>query len=1217
MSLTFEPQDQAQQLFLEEVVVLLQQVERDLQALQTASDSVPLLECLVQAAHLLRCGGAYFRLPSFELVAHRLKGILKVLQHSDLRRDWLPPLLEITGGLQRLRTAYATGQPTASVLVQVQPYFATLMAQLSTAGLSRDRMPRTAQLDQDLIQQVCVAELPQLLTSLEAALVDHDRPAAIRACTQDISTFGEFLDQPQLREISRATLAALEPQPEAGLEIGQLALMGYQEVQAGTGTSALYTEVLNQLRAYGQHRDIPRQKSAGLDFQAAARDWLTEIEQDLLQLTERDSLPTVHNLMRVTHTLKGAAMGANLDLVTSLSRSLEEVLRSLCRPNTAITPTLRGLLLRAYESLRLSTAATSLNEADIHQRANTIFAEIQEHLGDQFDPNAALPTAAALGADVVAAVFERDVEQRLQALQSDGPQSAEHLRQQAEVLAGIAESFDLPGFKSIAEATIEAAAQAPEQATTIAQVALQDFRRGQAQVLAGDRTSGGAPSAALQSWAAGLGSSEELSPDAGESPHLTVVSGGVSTVQTIRVAVEQLERLTQLTGVLLTSQKQQRSAHGQFQQQLEDLQTLGQQHLQQLRQLCEQTETMLARRASTSAIDREQERQCLEQLQAAAEDAAQVGQQLATLLQDHQQAGQTLKLQKQLLADIRQHVLATQVVTLESLFNRLQQVFQQLVTAENKAVDLTFSGADISVERTVAEQLYDPLLHLLRNAFDHGVETPEGRRQSGKPEQATIQLQASQQDRRTVITVTDDGPGLDLEQIRTRAVQLQLAPEQVELMSETELLKLLFTPGFSTRSQADDLSGRGIGLDVVQTQVQQMGGTVAIKTRSQQGTTIELKLPHRLPTARTMTSPPVAPSEPSPPASTTPSLDDLFGNLAPANPPEASPAQPVMPEQPVTPRQPVTPEPRPEPAAPAVDPSQLFIWSSGKMVFTLPYRQIEEHVDPNRGQVIQSPQRSLMWRGQHIPLYPLSEMLGHLGAAGNGSKPSQTLLRLVLRLDAQVLAIESTIDHLINGRQLQIQPLSAALTQPQYVYGQTQLLDGTAAVVIDMMALLRQTLNLPEAQSPVAVRSTPPAFDTPPVTAAPNERVAQRTVLIIDDSRMVRETLKGTLKTANYAILEAKDGQDAIDLAQQATAAPDAVICDVAMPRMNGLDFLRACRQYPLYADAPIMMLSSCSSEVHQKLAFDLGATAYLSKPYSDQQLLSTIANLIGHTLVR
>ncbi|MGF1601176.1 MAG: response regulator [Thermosynechococcaceae cyanobacterium] len=1241
-----ESQDQTHQLFLQEAIGLLQQVDQDLQALQTEVESGPILDHLVHSAHLLRCGGAYFHLPSVEILAYRFRGVLKALQDqaTDLRPEWIEALVQIKACLEQLRVAYTQAEPpdAAQFLAEAQPIFATLETQLSAAY--GGHLVRMAQRDQDLVQQICVTELPQVLERLEASLRQSAAPAGeqIQAHLQNLLGFGEFLALPKLVVIARAALAALQADPDTALEVGQLTLNSCREAQAtllsktGTVAEGTVAEGGNLAQLLVQAQDASGKVSPVLYFLVDATDWLDAMERDLLHFTERDNLLLMNSLMRTTHTLKGAAVGANLDTIVSVTRSLEDIFRSLCKPDTVVDAALKGLLFQIYECLRLSVSVQlthpRVEDAEVLQRANAIFAQIREQLGDRFNPGTTLPTATALGIDVVQSVFQDDVEQRLQtlatALQQSDRQLATLLSQQVEVLMGIAESFDLEGFKEIAQVTMQALERHPDQAPLITEFALADFEQGRVSILAGDRIQGGASSFGLRYLAEGDEPTNQLSIVSGE---------GVSTVQTIRVAVAQLERLTQLTGVFLTSQKQQRSAHGQLNQHLEELQNHCQQHLQQLQQLSAEAE---------NATSREQEQSCLEQFRVTAAEAAQLEGQLTEALQQHQQAGQTLKLQRQLLKDVRHHVIETQVVSLDPLFRRLTQMFKQLTMAEQKQAELTLVGTDISVERAVAEQLYDPLLHLLRNAFDHGIEATEVRRQLGKSEVAQIQLRAYQQERRTVIEVSDDGPGLDFEQIREQAVHRQLlSADEARLSSESELQALLFAPGFSTRSQVTDLSGLGVGLDVVQTQVQAMGGTVVVKTRSQQGTTFELKIPQKLTLGDSVSDavepPPaqnaaqnasvsrplqVAPSTPS----DEPSLEDLFGNLASSSTPR--PAEPVPSKnqsrfQPVSQPQPprtasvssspaqnvvsLRPNQFAQPNHERLEASQLFIWNAETTVFTIPYDAIEENVIPKMGQVTQVQQQQfLQWRGQSIPLYPIVDMLDPRawGLSSSTTVQGQTLLRLVLRLGPQVLAIESTIDHLINGRQLTITPLNNPISRPQYVQGQTILANGSSAVVIDVMALLRENISIAapsiNRESILPSRRSTDHFSL-------NEQASQSTVLIIDDSRMVRETLKMTLQSANYSVLEAKDGQDAVNLAQTVTPPINAVICDVAMPRMNGLDFLRCCRQYPLYANVPIMMLSSCSSEVHQQIALDLGATAYFQKPYVDQQLLSAIRNLI------
>ncbi len=1235
MPLTPESQPQK---FLAEAAALLQQIDRDLRDLETALDSDSILERLVHAAHLLRCGSAYFQLPSIELLAHRFKNVLQHLRGREFNPNWSQSLSQLNTCLKQLCFVYTKGESTVESLAQAHSIFTVWEHQLKTSDSSGG--PRITQVDQGLVQQIYTTEFPLHLQQLEQGLAERDRINIVRTKAQELLGFGALLALSQLISIAQAALNALKAKPEAALEIGQLLLISCQNHQLTPSQSPAPSEGLTQLIAYASIQQQPT--SPLTSFLTDATDWLNTIEQDLLNLDEHNPLPQIYNLMRVTHTIKGAALSANLDTVTFLARSQEEIYRSLCHPDITIDSALKGLLFQSYECFRLSLSTD--NDEDVIQRAKVTFAQIRERL-EEIRQDVILPTPDDLGVDVVASIFQDDVEQRLQALaarvkQPDHSQLGGYLHQQAEVLTGIAESFDLKGFKYIAQATIRAIATHPTQATKIAQLALADFQQGQARILAGDRTQGGFPSSELRKLAGTRPPQVHVEDTSHDAPPRPInVSGGISTVQTIRVAVEQLERLTQLTGVLLTSQKQQRSAHGQLNQRLEDLQKHCQGHLEQLQQLGDQADTFLCQPETSGALGTgrlKQERQLLEQFRGAAEEAEQLGIQLTAILQDHQQAEQPLKLQRQLLTDMRNHVLETQIITLEDLFHRLTLVFERLVTTGDKVAKLDLVGAEIPVERIVAEQLYDPLLHLLRNAYDHGIDAPETRQQFGKTKVAQVELRAHLQNQWTIIQVRDDGPGLNIAQIRERAVHLKLlSSDKADVSTEAELLALLFTPGFSTKSQVSDISGRGMGLNVVQTQLQQMGGSVTVRTQSQHGTTFELMIPRKIQSSAGLVSPqtpettrfsqaqPAAPDQNAPP-----SLEDLFGNLERTIEPVPNVPQPHRPQitaprasagtvavnpppvqtldGKIDPREPVL---APIHSDQRIETDRLFIWSTGATIYTLPYDHIEENVVPGQGRVTRTPQQQFLeWRGQQIPLYLLSEMLAP-SVVGMGTGPtqlSQTTLLLVIRLGQQIFAIESTIDHLINGRQLSIHPLNHQISYPQYVYGQTALANGTPALLIDTIALLQQTFNLKE-PSPQTLSSRSGTagqnnYLTPPTT--------QKTLLIIDDSRMVRETLKQTLQS-HYSLLEAQDGQAALDLAQTSSSALDAVICDVAMPRMNGLDFLRCCRQYPMYAEVPIMMLSSCNSEVHQRIALDLGATAYLTKPYVDQQLLTTLQDLV------
>ena len=171
----------------------------------------------------------------------------------------------------------------------------------------------------------------------------------------------------------------------------------------------------------------------------------------------------------------------------------------------------------------------------------------------------------------------------------------------------------------------------------------------------------------------------------------------------------------------------------------------------------------------------------------------------------------------------------------------------------DKKAELSISGSHILVDKTIEEKLYDPLLHLVRNSFDHGLETPEGRLQAGKPETGTVFLRAYYQGSQTILEVGDDGRGINIEKIKQTGIEKNLiTPQQADRLPPSQLLELLFEPGFSTADKVSDLSGRGVGMDVVRAQIEELNGTISIESKPGQGTTFALQIPLTLTIAKLM-----------------------------------------------------------------------------------------------------------------------------------------------------------------------------------------------------------------------------------------------------------------------------------------------------------------------------------------------------------------------------
>jgi two-component system chemotaxis sensor kinase CheA len=184
------------------------------------------------------------------------------------------------------------------------------------------------------------------------------------------------------------------------------------------------------------------------------------------------------------------------------------------------------------------------------------------------------------------------------------------------------------------------------------------------------------------------------------------------------------------------------------------------------------------------------------------------------------------------------------MLPIETVFNRFPRVVRDIAMRLNKEVQLVIEGKETELDRSVLEEVGDPLGHLVRNALDHGVETPEERRAIGKPIPATVKLTARHADGRINITVEDDGRGMDPAALRRAAVEKGLmSRELAEATSDTEILRVIFLPGFSTAKVVTEVSGRGVGMDVVRNNIERLGGWVDVTSTPHQGTRVSLSLP--------------------------------------------------------------------------------------------------------------------------------------------------------------------------------------------------------------------------------------------------------------------------------------------------------------------------------------------------------------------------------------
>ena len=200
--------------------------------------------------------------------------------------------------------------------------------------------------------------------------------------------------------------------------------------------------------------------------------------------------------------------------------------------------------------------------------------------------------------------------------------------------------------------------------------------------------------------------------------------------------------------------------------------------------------------------------------------------------------------QSRVLNDLQRSVMKIRMVPVDQLFRRFPRIVRDVARQCGREVDLELSGQETDLDKGILDAIAEPLTHLVRNAVSHGIEPAEQRRSLGKPPRGKIRLNAFHQGNQVVVEIGDDGRGIDAQKIRSKAIELGIVkPEEAARMSEAETLELIFKPGFSTAEEVTEVSGRGVGMDVVQSVLHRLKATIHIETHPGQGTTFRLKLP--------------------------------------------------------------------------------------------------------------------------------------------------------------------------------------------------------------------------------------------------------------------------------------------------------------------------------------------------------------------------------------
>ena len=473
------------------------------------------------------------------------------------------------------------------------------------------------------------------------------------------------------------------------------------------------------------------------------------------------------------------------------------------------------------------------------------------------------------------------------------------------------------------------------------------------------------------------------------------------------------------------------------------------------------------------------------------------------------------------------NVTRTQMLPFSEIVKRFPRVIRDLNLQFDKQVNLKIVGEATLLDRSVIEAISDPLMHLLRNAFDHGVEDSATRIAAGKPEVGTITIQATTQGTYNIITLSDDGAGIPIDKIRDRVVKMGFSSSQAADIPEAELLEFIFEPGFSTAKQVTELSGRGVGMDVVKTNLREVKGDVKVATEPGKGTTFTLKIPFTLSILK------------------------------------------------------------------------VAIIERAGIIFAIPANSIRELVPLSEAIATAENIQYLSWNQQEIPLVEIEKTLFYRRSFKNvsltGSPAIDRTMALVIKDEKSSAALQ--IDRFWHEQESTVRSIDSPLPLPPGVVSSIIFGDGRVIPLVDPVLLIEKCSNNS-------------AIESNGNDLIEAEQTSATTILVVDDSINVRRYLSLTLEKAGYRVEQAKDGREAVEKLLGGLAV-DGVICDIEMPKLDGYGVLEEIKERSEFADLPIAMLTSRSNEKHRKVAMNLGASAYFSKPYNEQELLNELARLV------
>jgi len=478
--------------------------------------------------------------------------------------------------------------------------------------------------------------------------------------------------------------------------------------------------------------------------------------------------------------------------------------------------------------------------------------------------------------------------------------------------------------------------------------------------------------------------------------------------------------------------------------------------------------------------------------------------------------------------DLQIAVMKTRMLPIGKVFNKFPRMIRDLSRELNKKIELEISGEETELDKSIVEEIGDPLVHIIRNSCDHGVETPEERAAKGKSETGVIGLKAYNEGNQIVIQIDDDGKGLDTEMLKNKSLEKGIITEkEADSMSDKEAFGLIFKPGFSTAAAVTNVSGRGVGMDVVKTNIEKLNGIIDIDSEIDVGTSMKLKIPLTLAII------------------------------------------------------------------------QALLVGVQEEYYAIPLASVLETVRISKEEIYTVEGKSVMRLREEV----LS--LVHIGDIFEVERildASEHAYVVVLGLGTSKLGL--IVDTLVGQEEIVIKSLGDYLKGIEGVAGATIRGDGGVTLIVDVVALMSMARDV-KATTMIDASAESSAI-------AEKTKASDYTVMIVDDSKTDRTIMRKALEPMGITLIEATDGQEALNILKSGDHNFDGMLVDIEMPRMDGYTLATEIKKYNKYKNLPLIAVTSRTGKSDRMRGVESGMVEYITKPYSADYLSSVVARNIN-----